>query len=382
MHPPHLSIHNKYNHTLDFLTKRVGDRIRLETLEVKAGVLNLCDSDLGELRLWVLGKMRRIVELSPADEISFIPGNLKIESLTHNNGNLGVVNDPYSFKTQFNPAVAIVIVVLLSILFFMGVFSIYIRRCIMEDDGPGPSTRVGAVNNDIPEVGPGLERTVIESFPVFSYSLVKGLKSEAKGSECAVCLSDFEGQEMLRLLPKCSHAFHPECIDMWLCSHTTCPLCRTSLLPDPARPSTEVAFVEASTQTPPEQLTIVTDTQGSHSNDEGAPQMGNDSAGHSLIRVRKELEQPTEWYIATAEGLTPGLRKSCSFQLEHPSQGPSSSKVTPRCGSLGNAGCGARSERWGSISVNPASFLRTFSERFVPQSVESKRFNGRGGALS
>ncbi|KAK6153534.1 hypothetical protein DH2020_013173 [Rehmannia glutinosa] len=32
--------------------------------------------------------------------------------------------------------------------------------------------------------------------------------------------------EKARLLPKCNHGFHLECIDMWLQSHSTCPLCR------------------------------------------------------------------------------------------------------------------------------------------------------------
>ncbi|KAH1110281.1 E3 ubiquitin-protein ligase ATL6 [Glycine max] len=44
--------------------------------------------------------------------------------------------------------------------------------------------------------------------------------------ECAVCLNEFEDTETLRLIPKCDLVFHPECIDEWLPSHTTCPVCR------------------------------------------------------------------------------------------------------------------------------------------------------------
>jgi len=47
-----------------------------------------------------------------------------------------------------------------------------------------------------------------------------------------VCLSEFEDGERLRvLLPRCSHAFHPDCIGAWLAGHVTCPVCRCNLEP-------------------------------------------------------------------------------------------------------------------------------------------------------
>ncbi|KAH9292280.1 hypothetical protein KI387_042534, partial [Taxus chinensis] len=48
------------------------------------------------------------------------------------------------------------------------------------------------------------------------------------GMDCAVCLSEFTENEKGRILPKCKHSFHIECIDMWFHSHSTCPLCRSS----------------------------------------------------------------------------------------------------------------------------------------------------------
>eukprot|EP01018_Ginkgo_biloba_P000211 Gb_04643 [translate_table: standard] len=47
------------------------------------------------------------------------------------------------------------------------------------------------------------------------------------------CLCEFEKNEKGRMLPRCSHSFHTECIDMWFHSHSTCPLCRTSAKPGP-----------------------------------------------------------------------------------------------------------------------------------------------------
>ncbi len=46
-----------------------------------------------------------------------------------------------------------------------------------------------------------------------------------------MCLGEYEAGELLRRLPPCGHEFHMACIDPWLTSHTTCPMCRSSLLP-------------------------------------------------------------------------------------------------------------------------------------------------------
>ncbi|OAY85298.1 E3 ubiquitin-protein ligase ATL31 [Ananas comosus] len=80
----------------------------------------------------------------------------------------------------------------------------------------------------------GLDPAVLETFPTLAFAEVKELRIGKGSLECAVCLSEFEDDETLRLLPTCSHAFHPDCIDAWLASHVTCPVCRCNLVPDPA----------------------------------------------------------------------------------------------------------------------------------------------------
>lgn len=74
----------------------------------------------------------------------------------------------------------------------------------------------------------GIDKKVIDSFPVFTFSSLKGAK---QGLECVVCLSKFEESENFRLLPICRHAFHMNCIDKWLESNSSCPLCRDKLDP-------------------------------------------------------------------------------------------------------------------------------------------------------
>ncbi|KAF0902022.1 hypothetical protein E2562_011848 [Oryza meyeriana var. granulata] len=75
----------------------------------------------------------------------------------------------------------------------------------------------------------GLPASVLRALPVTVYA--KPAAEAAGGGsgealECAVCLSEVADGEKVRLLPKCDHGFHVECIDMWFHSHDTCPLCR------------------------------------------------------------------------------------------------------------------------------------------------------------
>lgn len=80
----------------------------------------------------------------------------------------------------------------------------------------------------------GLESSTIALIPLFIHT-----HSDNNPLECVVCLSVFEDNEVGRCLPKCGHSFHAECIDMWLHSHTNCPICRAPVVPEKS-PSIEV----------------------------------------------------------------------------------------------------------------------------------------------
>lgn len=84
----------------------------------------------------------------------------------------------------------------------------------------------------------GLQQTMINSIAVCKYKRGEGL---IEGTECSVCLNEFREGETLRLLPKCSHAFHIPCIDTWLRSHTNCPLCRACIVSNNVRNDTFVS---------------------------------------------------------------------------------------------------------------------------------------------
>lgn len=64
----------------------------------------------------------------------------------------------------------------------------------------------------------------------FKYKKEGGVaQDQGVNYDCAVCLSAFEEGEEVRKLPRCKHSFHTPCIDMWLYSHSDCPLCRAQV---------------------------------------------------------------------------------------------------------------------------------------------------------
>ncbi|CAM6049591.1 unnamed protein product [Sphagnum compactum] len=99
----------------------------------------------------------------------------------------------------------------------------------------------------------GLQKVQIESFPVFTYGAATASTSKLQNDieccggggeggglvigtsrdDCAVCLSEYQNGEQVRLLPLCRHSFHLHCIDTWLSTHETCPVCRHSVLDHP-----------------------------------------------------------------------------------------------------------------------------------------------------
>ncbi|XWS74367.1 hypothetical protein CRYUN_Cryun02cG0209100 [Craigia yunnanensis] len=74
----------------------------------------------------------------------------------------------------------------------------------------------------------GLDSSVVSSIPSFVYKM----EEYKHGLECVICLSPFEDNDVGRNLPKCGHGFHVDCIDMWLQSHSNCPICRAHVLSD------------------------------------------------------------------------------------------------------------------------------------------------------
>ncbi|KAK8717054.1 hypothetical protein V6N13_044335 [Hibiscus sabdariffa] len=148
-------------------------------------------------------------------------------------------SNPSSSGTRISPAVLFIIVILAVLFFISGLLHLLVRFLIKH---PSSSTSSQS-NNRYPEMSTsdalqrqlqqlfhlhdsGLDQAFIDALPVFHYKEIVGPKEPF---DCAVCLCEFSEKDKLRLLPMCSHAFHINCIDTWLLSNSTCPLCRGTL---------------------------------------------------------------------------------------------------------------------------------------------------------
>lgn len=144
-----------------------------------------------------------------------------------------------SSGTRISPAVLFIIVVLAVLFFISGLLHLLVRFLIKH-----PSSSASAQSNRHNEISTsdalqrqlqqlfhlhdsGLDQAFIDALPVFQFKEIVGMKEQF---DCAVCLCEFTEKDKLRLLPMCSHAFHISCIDTWLLSNSTCPLCRGTLI--------------------------------------------------------------------------------------------------------------------------------------------------------
>lgn len=129
----------------------------------------------------------------------------------------------------------LLIIIILAIIFFIsGLLHLLVRFLLRPPNrDPDETDNVTALQGQLQQLfhlhDAGVDQSFIDTLPVFNYNAIIGVKDPF---DCAVCLCEFEADDKLRLLPKCSHAFHMDCIDTWLLSHSTCPICRASLLND------------------------------------------------------------------------------------------------------------------------------------------------------
>ncbi|KAK8321508.1 hypothetical protein V6Z11_A12G104800 [Gossypium hirsutum] len=175
--------------------------------------------------------------------------------------------DSYRLYSHFDPTMAIVVMVLVGAFFFVWILSIYIRHY----DESYPIATAAAASSAQRFRPSGLYPEVIENFPVFLYSHVKNLKIGKRALECAVCLSEFEDDEALRV---------------------TCPVCRAKLSPD----SDDIALP----------VELGSDTTESDNN--------NTESSHP---TRQRIEQQNELVIHVDEETRPREKITGKFTRSH-----------------------------------------------------------------
>ncbi|XVF17320.1 hypothetical protein REPUB_Repub10bG0110200 [Reevesia pubescens] len=186
--------------------------------------------------------------------------------------------DSYGLYAYFDPSLAIIVMVLVCAFFLVGFLSKYIRQCNESNDIAAASAYVAA-SSVLRSRPKGLDPALTESFPVFVYSSVKDLKIGKGALECGVCLSELEDDEPLRLIPKCSHVYHLDCIDAWLAYHVTCPVCRAKLTPD-----SDVKPVESSSN--------ITELNSNNNNESSPPPTQRvEERNEFVIQVNEETKR-------------------------------------------------------------------------------------------
>lgn len=170
----------------------------------------------------------------------------------------------------FSPLVIAIIGILASAFLLVSYYTIISKYCGNRNSSRGrenPDPTQELVDNHNPSLHEpwhvataGLDDALIKSITVCKYKKGDGL---IEGTDCSVCLSEFEEDESIRLLPKCSHAFHVPCIDTWLKNHSNCPLCRATIF-----------FISAS----PPQLPPITETPANQDSVQDSPAASENAA--------------------------------------------------------------------------------------------------------
>ncbi|KAK7342328.1 hypothetical protein VNO80_25276 [Phaseolus coccineus] len=171
----------------------------------------------------------------------------------HNDHDLPYVrNSDESDNSNVNKKILYISMVSFTVVLFL-VFCLFVyARCMLKRrSGHRAAVRrltlsalhvsdMDTANRRIEPSNTGLDPGIVVSLPTFTVK-AKVLKDSSDNSdgggdassvvECVMCLNALEGEEKAKLLPNCNHFFHVSCIDMWLGSHSTCPLCRAEVKP-------------------------------------------------------------------------------------------------------------------------------------------------------
>ncbi|XP_059664401.1 RING-H2 finger protein ATL16-like [Cornus florida] len=157
------------------------------------------------------------------------------------------------------PILAIAVLCIMATAFLLVSYYIFVSKCCLNWQQLDPlqrfsMSRARRSEDPLMAYSPsfqnrGLDELLINEIPTFQY--IRGEGTEDKSlCKCVVCLNEFQEQDVLRVLPSCSHAFHLDCIDIWLQSNANCPLCRSSISGTTRHPIDRIVAPTSSPQDP------------------------------------------------------------------------------------------------------------------------------------
>ncbi|XP_052169988.1 RING-H2 finger protein ATL16-like [Diospyros lotus] len=154
------------------------------------------------------------------------------------------------------PILAIAVLCIMATAFLLVSYYIFLTKCCLNWQQLDPLRRFSisrARRNEDPLTAyspslqsHGLDEMLIREIPTFQF----GKAEETSLNKCVVCLNEFQELDMLRVLPSCGHAFHLDCIDIWLQTNANCPLCRTSISGKTRNPIDRIVAPTSSPQDP------------------------------------------------------------------------------------------------------------------------------------
>ncbi|KAA8521118.1 hypothetical protein F0562_011729 [Nyssa sinensis] len=124
---------------------------------------------------------------------------------------------------------------ILLLLFYL----LYLRRRRVDWSSLGMLTSLQTRDDISVQSELGVKKELREMLPIIVFKE----SFSVRDTQCSVCLGEYQAEDRLQQIPACGHTFHMDCIDHWLARHTTCPLCRLSIL----------ASAKAATETPDSQ---------------------------------------------------------------------------------------------------------------------------------
>lgn len=196
-------------------------------------------------------------------------------------------------KPLLKPSIHIIVGAIISAFSITFLIFLYIKHCRTANNAYLNNSRTN-IDTNTHRKNSGIDPNIIDLLPVFRFSSLKGQK---EGLECAVCLTNYEPSEVLRLLPKCKHAFHVECLDTWLDAHSTCPLCRYRVEPEDVLlidtkptilPQNQPQLNQLSQLQDQELIAAFHRTSGRHSS--AGEKVTTNPHGHLQITVQKQMD--------------------------------------------------------------------------------------------